>query len=100
MLFSFIFVVLRFNRYMVECKYGLTFDLSDVQKSFNRYMVECKYICPNHRNNSFQVLIDTWWNVNINITSVTLSRSFVLIDTWWNVNLLLNPLDEIKRILF
>ena len=32
------------------------------------------------------VLIDTWWNVNINgITNYTVPEC-VLIDTWWNVN--------------
>ena len=32
------------------------------------------------------VLIDTWWNVNTNITSDIARRCKVLIDTWWNVN--------------
>ena len=33
------------------------------------------------------VLIDTWWNVNTNITSDIARRCKVLIDTWWNVNI-------------
>ena len=32
------------------------------------------------------VLIDTWWNVNIAVMSVAVTRIIVLIDTWWNVN--------------
>ena len=32
------------------------------------------------------VLIDTWWNVNLeNIVSLYVTN-VVLIDTWWNVN--------------
>ena len=34
------------------------------------------------------VLIDTWWNVNIVISSVITASVRVLIDTWWNVNIL------------
>ena len=33
-----------------------------------------------------QVLIDTWWNVNLSTTDVAASVKLVLIDTWWNVN--------------
>ena len=32
------------------------------------------------------VLIDTWWNVNIIDTSKMTLNDIVLIDTWWNVN--------------
>ena len=35
---------------------------------------------------SDQVLIDTWWNVNVNPFLITLLAFVVLIDTWWNVN--------------
>ena len=34
-----------------------------------------------------EVLIDTWWNVNILPDFVSSKVSVVLIDTWWNVNL-------------
>ena len=34
----------------------------------------------------YDVLIDTWWNVNITIVRFAVSQSQVLIDTWWNVN--------------
>ena len=32
------------------------------------------------------VLIDTWWNVNDDSSSLATSMLKVLIDTWWNVN--------------
>ena len=33
-----------------------------------------------------EVLIDTWWNVNIPHHVHFLYSNKVLIDTWWNVN--------------
>ena len=33
-----------------------------------------------------RVLIDTWWNVNINNYDSHKMSKMVLIDTWWNVN--------------
>ena len=35
---------------------------------------------------SNQVLIDTWWNVNMSDNKENLWGDKVLIDTWWNVN--------------
>ena len=32
------------------------------------------------------VLIDTWWNVNVDYDGLVLRVEQVLIDTWWNVN--------------
>ena len=32
------------------------------------------------------VLIDTWWNVNVDASGSPSFTSRVLIDTWWNVN--------------
>ena len=32
------------------------------------------------------VLIDTWWNVNIILADSNFDALIVLIDTWWNVN--------------
>ena len=32
------------------------------------------------------VLIDTWWNVNVDLFQGSIAISKVLIDTWWNVN--------------
>ena len=34
-----------------------------------------------------QVLIDTWWNVNVPEPPYMYITFIVLIDTWWNVNL-------------
>ena len=33
-----------------------------------------------------RVLIDTWWNVNTNKLGAGVEAVEVLIDTWWNVN--------------
>ena len=55
-----------FNRYMVECEFEyIDKDLTG-ELSFNRYMVECEYqqLRLSHKINN--VLIDTWWNVNLN----------------------------------
>ena len=42
-------------------------------------------------NKSFSViatvLIDTWWNVNVDIIRNGKKGDKVLIDTWWNVNI-------------
>ena len=35
---------------------------------------------------SIEVLIDTWWNVNVFFDLLLDSEGEVLIDTWWNVN--------------
>ena len=32
------------------------------------------------------VLIDTWWNVNVDHRMLAVHSLLVLIDTWWNVN--------------
>ena len=33
-----------------------------------------------------EVLIDTWWNVNVSFIFSSSKSPTVLIDTWWNVN--------------
>ena len=33
-----------------------------------------------------EVLIDTWWNVNMVAIIAFSALELVLIDTWWNVN--------------
>ena len=44
---------------------------------FNRYMVECESILITKNNNINSVLIDTWWNVNVNKSNQTqASKSF------------------------
>ena len=56
--------IYRFNRYMVECEYGIGRDVVVYQL----------------------VLIDTWWNVNTQLHSFLTLHPQVLIDTLWNVN--------------
>ena len=71
---------------MVECEYFLS-DFGHLSKSrFNRYMVECEYRSKESITEILQVLIDTWWNVNISAKDVVNNAIHVLIDTWWNVN--------------
>ena len=54
---------------------------------FNRYMVECKYDAADGADRKGnEVLIDTWWNVNLNFNHLSKNDVGVLIDTWWNVN--------------
>ena len=57
-------------------------------------MVECEYFAKAIRKYQKEVLIDTWWNVNVVAEPKTESEPTVLIDTWWNVNILdlLNPI--------
>ena len=42
--------------------------------------------CRNSPQQQQHVLIDTWWNVNINVEEPPEWLVAVLIDTWWNVN--------------
>ena len=50
-------------------------------------MVECEYFQTAGLSRVDTVLIDTWWNVNVEETTVTQESDNVLIDTWWNVNI-------------
>ena len=49
-------------------------------------MVECEFDEVLEELSDFQVLIDTWWNVNENANLAFMEIFAVLIDTWWNVN--------------
>ena len=51
-------------------------------------MVECESVLVEQKDIVEQVLIDTWWNVNISAKDVVNNSIHVLIDTWWNVNVL------------
>ena len=51
-------------------------------------MVECEWQIYLIQNHQILVLIDTWWNVNLEEHSCSLHAVWVLIDTWWNVNIL------------
>ena len=71
---------------MVECE-SLSYHLIVFAKNrFNRYMVECESWTPPLLLSNTNVLIDTWWNVNISAKDVVNNAIHVLIDTWWNVN--------------
>ena len=39
-----------------------------------------------HISHLEEVLIDTWWNVNLSASYYYEGGKYVLIDTWWNVN--------------
>ena len=53
-----------FNRYIVECKYSMSFKETSDWRCFNRYIVECKLWLQEYRSKHRLVLIDTQWNVN------------------------------------
>ena len=72
---------------MVECEYYFGDTPTLQSPGFNRYMVECEYTSKPRCKNRFNVLIDTWWNVNISAKDVVNNAIHVLIDTWWNVNI-------------
>ena len=50
-------------------------------------MVECEFLIWNNSQHMPDVLIDTWWNVNVKTITALVKSTTVLIDTWWNVNL-------------
>ena len=80
------FIVLGFNRYMVECEYCIRIKNGYRWHGFNRYMVECEFRTGKKNSWTFWVLIDTWWNVNQLLETIQSLATAVLIDTWWNVN--------------
>ena len=67
---------------MVECEYDRDPESHSGGCSFNRYMVECEYILKLESKRIITVLIDTWWNVNDDSSSLATSMLKVLIDTW------------------
>ena len=56
-------------------------------------MVECKSITGCTGSFKSSVLIDTWWNVNLNEKEMNQAFDGVLIDTWWNVNRITDAVD-------
>ena len=79
-------LIISFNRYMVECEFCHILYSGINLFCFNRYMVECEFYLLNYVFLFYQVLIDTWWNVNAERRSMYPRTFAVLIDTWWNVN--------------
>ena len=55
--------ILRFNRYIVECKGKTSFNSVSGFERFNRYIVECKVIALIVISSLEVDLIDTLWNV-------------------------------------
>ena len=49
-------------------------------------MVECEFENFGKFIGLENVLIDTWWNVNVYRSRMEFGGYLVLIDTWWNVN--------------
>ena len=59
----------------------------DDKQSINRNILECKY--SHHyplTQYLAQVLIETYWNVNIKKLARVFLLAVVLIETYWNVN--------------
>ena len=50
---------------MVECEYVFKERAALERRSFNRYMVECESVKKIRIFRIKIVLIDTWWNVNL-----------------------------------
>ena len=75
------------NRNILECKFARKKRLSSVSSSINRNILECKsgihLILPVF----FQVLIETYWNVNEIKDIIMFFPDSVLIETYWNVNI-------------
>ena len=52
------------NRYIMECKWCTILIRKEVSKRINRYIMECKFCRENHDWWCVEELIDTLWNVN------------------------------------
>ena len=84
-----------FNRYMVECEFGKQRWKYMLWKRFNRYMVECESLSVlKSAQTVTAVLIDTWWNVNMEHYNEYIFQYQVLIDTWWNVNVCIGMIQS------
>ena len=59
MLCLILMLMLRFNRYIVECKSGLGLPLGNQVARFNRYIVECKFRKNRGVGMKLKDLIDT-----------------------------------------
>ena len=65
---------------IVKYCFFIVLVLIDTWWNVNVDSVLCNCLCS-------VVLIDTWWNVNIKLVTHCAAALTVLIDTWWNVNL-------------
>ena len=57
------------------------------RSSINRNILECKFRSPRITSIELMVLIETYWNVNVNVQYSGRGFRGVLIETYWNVNL-------------
>ena len=65
---------------------------------FNLNLLECKYIAIQAFTALKEVLISTYWNVNVNIPNGVTDCSRVLISTYWNVNVVIpNSITNCSR---
>ena len=77
--------VRRFNRYIVECKVRFSFFILCHYYRFNRYIVECKGWRRSDQSPDQCDLIDTLWNVKMQLMQQMFNGDPDLIDTLWNV---------------
>ena len=74
---------------LIDTQWNVNLPGTPVKKSapsFNRYIVECKYRITFLFRFTAVVLIDTQWNVNPEVPHIGVDFYAVLIDTQWNVN--------------
>ena len=64
-----------------SCKYRHPKQIVLIDTWWNVNLNSYRRFCVLH-----VVLIDTWWNVNYHIDFDDFEKQIVLIDTWWNVN--------------
>ena len=55
---------------MVECEFPELSYTMGIDCRFNRYMVECEFCTTRNGKKVYDVLIDTWWNVNSSCTAL------------------------------
>ena len=60
-------------------------------------MVECEFEIKIPKPFIKNVLIDTWWNVNMRLLRSPMLLLLVLIDTWWNVNTFISLADTVLQ---
>ena len=76
----------RINRNILECKFHYASPPSGFCGCINRNILECKYKYQANITEGETVLIETYWNVNVNFHHGTIHSRSVLIETYWNVN--------------
>ena len=88
---------MSFNLNLLECKFIFFVSSSSTLTSFNLNLLECKSEKENIMNIMIEVLISTYWNVNISEHNSSVMFSTVLISTYWNVNIRKQIFLYVKR---